>query len=61
MPHHGRTPAAWTGIAIAFIGFVIGCYGALVVNWLLMGVGAAVLVLALVVVQVMRALDLGAD
>jgi hypothetical protein len=23
--HHGHTPAAWTGVIIAFIGFVVAC------------------------------------
>ncbi|WP_225848335.1 HGxxPAAW family protein [Streptomyces sp. HPF1205] len=23
--HHGHTPAAWTGVIIAFIGFIVAC------------------------------------
>lgn len=59
--HHGRTPAAWAGSALAFLGFLIGCVGVVLINWPLVIVGAAVLVLALVAVLVLRAVGLGAD
>jgi uncharacterized protein DUF6704 len=28
--HHGHTPAAWTGVIIAFVGFVVTCLFTLV-------------------------------
>lgn len=59
--HHGMTPAAWTGSIFTFIGFVIGCVGVVLINYPLMIVGGAVLVLAVVAVLVLRAAGLGAD
>lgn len=59
--HHGRTPAAWVGVAITFVAFAVGCVGVVLVSWPLMIAGGAGLVLALVVTQVMRVAGLGSD
>ncbi|WP_233580508.1 HGxxPAAW family protein [Streptomyces triticirhizae] len=59
--HHGKTPAAWTAVIIAFVGFGLGSYFTLVAQpW---GVAASfvVLLLAAVVGGVMRAMGLGQE
>ncbi|CAM5492925.1 MULTISPECIES: HGxxPAAW family protein [Streptomyces] len=56
---HGHTPAAWTGVIIAFIGFTVA--GAFMVMANPMGFwgGMAIVVLGGVVGGVMRAMGLG--
>ncbi|MEV6776465.1 HGxxPAAW family protein [Streptomyces syringium] len=56
---HGHTPAAWTGVSIAFIGFCIS--GAFTVMAKPMGFWAGMIVIALggVVGMAMRAAGLG--
>lgn len=53
--HHGSTPAAWTGVILGMVGFVIGGVGLILspVNMTLFWVGAVVTVLALPVFAVM--------
>lgn len=60
--HHGRTPAAWTGVAIAGAGFLLGGF-ALVdgPNWVLFWIAAALCVVALIVARVMQVMGYGAD
>ncbi|WP_296604291.1 HGxxPAAW family protein [Nocardioides sp.] len=49
--HHGNTPAAWTGVAVAMLGFVVGAVGLLLdpvsypVFWVGVGLGVASLVI----------------
>jgi hypothetical protein len=59
--HHGSTPAAWTGVAIAFVGFIVGCIAVIQLNWTLLAVGFVLLVLAMVVGKVMQMMGLGAQ
>ncbi|MFG2355820.1 HGxxPAAW family protein [Streptomyces sp. NPDC048521] len=56
---HGHTPAAWTGVIIAFIGFCVA--GAFMVMAQPVGfwAGMAIVVLGGVVGAVMRAMGLG--
>ncbi|WP_330457217.1 hypothetical protein OIB37_10140 [Streptomyces sp. NBC_00820] len=56
---HGHTPAAWTGVTIAFIGFCVA--GAFMVMAQPVGfwAGMAIVVLGGVVGAVMRAMGLG--
>ncbi|WP_152363545.1 HGxxPAAW family protein [Microlunatus speluncae] len=59
--HHGRTPAAWTGVTIAMIGFIVG--GIAMVtgpNWTLFWISVAILVVSLIVTGIMRKLGHGA-
>lgn len=59
--HHGRTPAAWAGVAIAMVGFILG--GIALVdnqNWVLFIIGAVLCVIALVVARIMQVLGYGA-
>ncbi|THA26921.1 hypothetical protein E4198_21665 [Streptomyces sp. RKND-216] len=59
--HHGNSPAAWTGVIIAFIGFCIG--GAFTVTAQPIGVVAGLVVVGLggVAGLVMRSMGLGHD
>ncbi|WP_333775936.1 HGxxPAAW family protein [Streptomyces sp. IBSBF 3136] len=56
---HGHTPAAWTGVIIAFIGFCVA--GAFMVMAQPLGFWAGMVIIALggVVGAVMRAMGLG--
>ncbi|MER7180814.1 HGxxPAAW family protein [Streptomyces hyaluromycini] len=56
---HGHTPAAWTGVTIAFIGFCVA--GAFMVMAQPLGfwAGMAIVVLGGVVGGIMRAMGLG--
>lgn len=58
--HHGRSPAAWTGVVIACVGFVLATIASVTgPNWTLAWVSAAVLLLALVVTGIMKKMGLG--
>lgn len=59
--HHGMTPAAWAGVVICFLAFLVGSIGVVIISWPLIIAGGAGLVLSLVVTQVMRVLGLGSD
>lgn len=60
--HHGRTPAAWTGVTIAMIGFIVGGIAMVIgPNWPLFWISVAILVVALIVTGIMRKLGHGAD
>lgn len=58
--HHGNTPAAWSGVAIAMLGFVVGAVGLMLdpVNWTIFWVGVALGLASLVVFAVMAKLGL---
>lgn len=58
--NHGNTPAAWTAVAIAMLGFVVGAAGLLFdpVSWPVFWVGVALGVASLVVFGVMAKLGL---
>ncbi|WP_127357951.1 HGxxPAAW family protein [Actinacidiphila soli] len=58
---HGHTPAAWTGVTIAFIGFCIAGAFVVLANPLGMFAGLAVAALGGVVGLAMRAAGLGKD
>jgi membrane protein YdbS with pleckstrin-like domain len=62
--HHGRTPAAWTGSLIALLAFIVGGIGFVIPphpNWVVVGIAAVLIVIALIATVVMRKLGLGAD
>ncbi|WP_434588563.1 HGxxPAAW family protein [Streptomyces sp. A5-4] len=56
---HGHTPAAWTGVSIAFIGFCISGAFMVLANPLGVWVGLALILLGLVVGLAMSAAGLG--
>ena len=41
MAHHGNTPAAWTGVGIVLVGFVVAGVGLVLMSWPLFWVGVA--------------------
>lgn len=57
---HGNTPAAWTGVTVAMLGFIVGGVGLMLepVNMTLFWIGCALGVGALVVFAVMVKLGL---
>ncbi|MBV7694935.1 HGxxPAAW family protein [Streptomyces sp. TRM70350] len=57
---HGHTPAAWTGVIIAFIGFCVAGAFMVMDNPLGFWAGMAIVVLGGVVGWIMRAMGLGA-
>lgn len=62
--HHGNTPAAWTGVGVAMLGFIVGAVGLMLdpVNMTLFWIGVALGVAALVVFGVMAKMGLnGSD
>ncbi|MFJ6214010.1 HGxxPAAW family protein [Streptomyces sp. NPDC092296] len=56
---HGHTPAAWTGVIIAFIGFIVAGMAVVAATVWLFWVGIGLTVLALVVGKVMQLAGLG--
>ncbi|MGA9746818.1 MAG: HGxxPAAW family protein [Nocardioides sp.] len=61
MAHHGNTPAAWTGVTIILIGFVIGGIGMVIDQWMLFWVGLALLPVGVIVGKIMAAMGMGAE
>lgn len=61
MSHHGSTPAAWTGMSIALVAFVVGGVG-LVFEWMpVFYVGLVLGVVAVVAGGVMARMGMGAE
>jgi hypothetical protein len=61
MAHHGNTPAAWTGVTVILIGFVVGGIGLVIDSWTVFWIGVVLGVVGPVVGKVMQKLGLGAD
>ena len=63
MAHHGNTPAAWTGVAVAMIGFVVGSIALMrdPVNLTLFWIGLALAVLSLPLFLLLAKLGLHSD
>jgi hypothetical protein len=57
--HHGNTPAAWTAVSVALVGFLVGGVGLVVDNYVVFWTGVGILVLAGVVGKVMQAMGMG--
>lgn len=56
---HGSTPAAWTGVALALVGFLVGAAGLVVHNWVVFWVGVGVVVASVLVSKILVAAGLG--
>ena len=60
--HHGKTPAAWAGTLTATVGFFVGGIGMVLgPNWIVFWIGAALLVVACILVLVLQKLGYGAN
>lgn len=57
--HHGNSPAALTGSILAAIGFVIITIAIFASQWVIVGIGAALVVIAAIATLVMKAMGLG--
>lgn len=58
--HHGQSPAAWAGVTIAGIGFVIGAIAFVMgPNWTLLWVAIGLIVLSLIVGGILKAAGYG--
>lgn len=57
--NHGQTPAAWTAVTIMMVGFIIGSIAVIQLNWVLLGIGAVVIVVGGVVGKVMQMMGMG--
>jgi hypothetical protein len=58
---HGNTPAAWTAVVIALLGFVVGGIGLMMGSMTVFWVGVALAPLALVVGGAMSKMGYGAS
>ena len=61
MAHHGNTPAAWTGVLVILVGFVVGGIGLVISSWPVFWVGVAIGVLGPIVGKIMQKMGLGAE
>lgn len=61
MAHHGNTPAAWTGVTIMLLGFVVGGIGLVIGNMPMFWVGVALQPIGLVAGKIMQVMGLGAE
>ena len=61
MAHHGNTPAAWTGVMIILVGFVVGGIGLVIENMTVFWVGVALLPAGAIVGKIMQKMGLGAE
>ena len=59
--NHGNTPAAWTGVFIVLVGFVVAGLGLVFGSWLWFWIGAAFAPLGMIVGYVMSKMGLGND
>ena len=60
--HHGQSPAAWAGVIVSGIGFLIGTVAFLIgPNWPLVWVAAVFVLVGPIVGGVMRRIGLGQD
>ncbi len=61
MAHHGNTPAAWTGVTLMLIGFVVGGIGLVIDNMTLFWVGVALQPIGIIAGKVMAMMGKGAE
>jgi hypothetical protein len=61
MAHHGNTPAAWTGVTIILVGFVVAGIGLIVSSWLVFWIGIAMWPVGGIVAKVMQKKGLGSE
>lgn len=61
--NHGNTPAAWSGVAVGILAFVVAGIGLMMtpISLLVFYIGLALLPVALVVWQVMERMGMGSE
>lgn len=59
--HHGSTPAAWTGMGLGLLAFLVGGIGLLIEAMPVFYVGVAIAVVAVVASGVMARIGMGAE
>ena len=59
--NHGSTPAAWTGVGIVLLGFVIAGLGLVIENMLVFWIGVACAPVGAIVGYAMGKMGLGAE
>ena len=59
--HHGQTPAAWTGVTIALVAFLVGGIGLVIDSMPMFYVGLVLLAISPIVGGVMSRMGMGAD
>lgn len=57
--NHGNTPAAWTGVFLVLVGFVVAGLGLVFESWLWFWIGVAFAPLGMIVGYVMAKMGLG--
>ena len=58
---HGSTPAAWTGVAIVLLGFVVGGLGLVLENMMIFWTGVVLAPVGGIVGYVMGKMGMGGD
>jgi hypothetical protein len=61
MAHHGNTPAAWTGVILILIGFIVGGVGLVAGNMVVFWVGVVLCPVGAVAGKVTSMMGLGAE
>lgn len=59
--NHGNTPAAWTAVVVALVGFVVGGIGLMVSSYPMFWVGVALAPISLVVLGVLNKMGYGSS
>jgi hypothetical protein len=59
--HHGNTPAAWTGVFVILVGFVVAGIGLVLENMLLFWIGVVLAPVGVIVGKIMQKMGLGAE
>jgi hypothetical protein len=58
--NHGNTPAAWTAVAVALAGFVVGGIGLMIGSMTVFWVGVALAPIAVIIGAIMAKMGFGA-
>lgn len=61
MAHHGNTPAAWTGVTIILVGFVLAGIGLVVSSWVIFWIGVALCPIGLIAGKILQLMGHGAE
>ena len=57
--HHGRSPAAWAGVVVAIVGFIVMAVAVLIPSLVLFIVSTAVIVVAVILTRALQVLGYG--